>query len=88
MVYASDLNWSLIYRLAREGLLPVGVHTIKKVRAGHQRFSDDTCVALHRLTDGQVPCWMLRPDTWQVGQVPPALAGWVPSHEPSSVGAA
>lgn len=74
MSYPIPINWSLLIRLAREGKLPVTEHTIKKIRIGRQRFTDETCVAIHRATNGEVPCWVTGYDRWQVGQVPPALA--------------
>jgi hypothetical protein len=76
MTFSSFIDWSLLYRLAKAGELPVTEHTIKKIRRGKQRFTDDTCIAIHRLTNGSIPCWVTGWDRWQVGQVPPALAGF------------
>jgi len=28
---------------------------------------------IHRATAGEIPCWVLRPDLWAPGQVPPCL---------------
>lgn len=36
--------------------------------------SDETAIAIHRASNGEFPCWDLKPHVWQKGQVPPALA--------------
>jgi len=68
------LDWKRIAKLAKDGKLPVGHHAISKAKTGKQEISEATAIAIHLATSGEIPCWVVRPDTWQVGQVPPALA--------------
>lgn len=85
MTYPASIDWGLLMRIAREGRLPISEHTIKKIRAGKQRFTDESCIAIHLATDGGIPCWVTGFDRWQVGQVPPALASLEQDHAPPSL---
>ena len=35
-------------------------------------ISGEHAAAIHRATEGRVPCWALRPDLWPEGAEPPA----------------
>lgn len=41
--------------------------------AGVHNCSPELAIAIHRATEGAIPCWDLRPDLWAVGQLPPGL---------------
>lgn len=76
MLYRPSLpppDWAAIRSLARAGKLSVGVALIKKIKAGQKRFTTEVATEIHRVTDGEIPCWRLRPDLWSEGQVPPSL---------------
>lgn len=73
---ASD--WATLRKLAREGRISIGKALIDKIKAGHRRWTDEVVIEVHRVTDGAIPCWSLRPDLWAPGQIPPCLSP--PAH--------
>lgn len=67
-------QWALIRRLARTDQFTFGVALVDKIKAGERRWTDDNAIEVHRVTNGAVCCWSLRPDHFREGQLPPALA--------------
>lgn len=51
----------------------MGLDTLNKIKAGHRRFTEENAITIHSVTNGEFPCWVLRPDLWSEGQVPPSL---------------
>lgn len=48
----------------------VNVWTLYKIEKG-KRATEHQAVQIHHGSCGAVPCWVLRPDLWREGQVPP-----------------
>lgn len=59
-----------------------GVHPASMARAlndfdpvsGVHVCGPQLAISIHYASNGEIPCWKLRPDIWREGQVPPALA--------------
>ena len=49
----------------------VNLWTLYKIEAGEQDAADIQCPRIHWATRGRIPAWVLRPDLWKEGQVPP-----------------
>ena len=69
----TPMEWQLILELVNTGRVDVARDLIYKVRAGKQDCSERLAIAIHKATDGSIPCWKLRPKTWQPGDLPPCL---------------
>ena len=66
-------DWALLLEKVKAGLLPISKNTLRAIRYGSRRWTDDLAVAAHAATDGAVPCWVLRPDHFREGVIPPCL---------------
>ena len=71
-------DWALLRKLARENALSIGGDLLKKIKAGHRRWTEDLAIEIHVVTSGSIPCWVLRPDLWAPGQIPPAVHASLP----------
>lgn len=68
-----QLPWPHLRRLAREGRIPASVALLNKIQAGKRNLTEELSIEIHRATNGEIPCWLTRPDRWCPGQVPPCL---------------
>jgi len=46
--------------------------TVYRALAGNG--TPETACQIHLHSEGEIPCWTLRPDLWAEGQIPPRLA--------------
>ena len=70
----SSPDWTLLRQMAREGQFSFGVALIDKIKGGDRRWTEDNALEVHRISNGVIPCWKVRPDLWGEGYIPPCLA--------------
>lgn len=80
----APLDWTLLTALAREGKLPLAANTLKAIRHGKRRWTEDQSIETHRITGGRIPCWATRPDLFNPGTLPPCLADMLGQAPPPS----
>jgi len=63
--------------MAREGKFSFSVALVDKIKGGGRRWTEGNAIEVHRVSNGEIPCWKVRPDIWAEGWVPPCLVGLV-----------
>jgi len=66
-------EWLTLRSLAKQGGISVTPVLIDKIRTGERALTERLAIEIHRATNGQIPCWRSRPDTWPEGVLPPVL---------------
>lgn len=71
----SQQDWLRLRRLAAAGVFSFKVGLVDKIKGDRtRRWTEDAALEIHRVTNGEIPCWSVRPDLWAPGQIPPAVA--------------
>jgi hypothetical protein len=66
-------EWQRITQLVKTRAITVHPSLIQQIKTGHRSLTERLAIAIHRATNGQIPCWRTRPNTWPVGVLPPCL---------------
>lgn len=83
LVPLTAAQWAQLATLAEAGEIPITGNSLKAIRYGRRRWTEDLSIRVHEVTKGEIPCWATRPDLFNVGVLPPCL-----DHKPSDRDAA